>query len=112
MLQAMPAAGKCTPDVFSPLRGVQPELGPGFPGPCQHGMFYRNFEHSAQLACQHVRLVERPRKQAVAMKRHRHNSLWQGSTPVMNGFQQFPAQDLPASQVAIVFELAYELICG
>jgi hypothetical protein len=87
MLQAMGAAGKGTPDVFSPLQGVKPELCPGSPGPYQHGMFYWNFERFAQLTCQHVCLVECPRKQAVAMKRHRHNSLWQATTPVVNGLQ-------------------------
>ena len=87
MLQAMPAAGKCTPDVFSPLQGVQPELGAGFPGSCQHGMVDRNCECLAQLAGQHMRLVERPRKQPVAMKRHRHDSLWQAPAPAGNGVE-------------------------
>jgi hypothetical protein len=111
MLQAMTAAGKGTPDVFAPLQGVQPELGPGFPGPRQHGMLYWDFERSAQLAGQHMRLVERSCKQTMAMKRHRHDSLWQAPAPAVNGVQQISAQNLPASQVAIVFELAYKLIC-
>ena len=87
MLQAMPAAGKCASDVFSPLQGVQTELSPGFPGSCQRGMDYRNFECPAQLAAQHMRLVESSRKQAVAMKRHRYDGLWQTSAPEVNGLQ-------------------------
>ena len=75
---------------------IETRVGAGAPSSPQYRTKHGYLKLICDLPRQQVGLVERTVEQAAAMKRHRHDTVWQLDAAFACGKGDFPTQDLAA----------------